>query len=254
MNITGIYQILNTITKDKYVGRSINIHRRFRMHRCELNKAKHENYLLQKSWNEYGEDKFTFTILDLCNIDELVEREQQYLNSGEFTLNISKSATWPNDIVKYTDAAGNVKYRTRRISDETKRKISEAHKKRIKTPEELEQVRSLSRARIGRRVSDAERARLKAIAPRGPEHPNFGKQASAERKYAIAKANGTSIRCVCGISGKVYTFNSVTQAAKTMRMATDKIYKVCRNSEAGQNRSEYRGFYMYFLKKRVVRR
>lgn len=247
---SGVYQILNIVTNEKYAGRSKDIERRLRNHKADLRAEKHHNRLLQSAWKTYGEENFVFSIIERCSQEETVQKEQQLIDSGEYAYNISKSALWPHDIVKYTDSLGNIRYRTKTLSEETKQKISAALKKRIKTPAELEQVRMLSVARIGKKVSEAERARLKQIAPRGPAHANFGKQASPERKAAIVRANGTSVHCRCGITGGIITFPSVTQAAKTLRMATDKIYLTCKRSESDSAASEYRGYYMRFIKRR----
>lgn len=247
---SGIYQILNLVTNDKYIGRSGNIPHRFRIHKSELSKDKHGNYLLQEAWRTYGEDNFTFSIIEECSPEEAVGREQVHTDSGIYTHNISKSALRPHDLIRYMDADGNVKYKSKRMSDETKKKISDAHKKRVKTPEEIAQVRSLFQARIGRAVSPEERVRLKAIAPRGPAHPNFGKPASPERKVAIARANGTSVHCICGITGKITTFASVTQAARELHFSTEKIYATCMFNEKNHCHKEYKGYYLCFIKKR----
>lgn len=55
-----IYYIINTKTKERYVGKTINIKKRLADHKNKLNKNIHINKKLQRAWNQYGEDSFIF--------------------------------------------------------------------------------------------------------------------------------------------------------------------------------------------------
>jgi group I intron endonuclease len=77
---TGVYKITNNKTKKIYIGSSINILRRWVEHKSELNKNTHKNDKLQKSWNKYGDENFTFTIIEECEKELLLIREQFYLD------------------------------------------------------------------------------------------------------------------------------------------------------------------------------
>lgn len=73
----AIYKIENIITKDCYIGSSTQINRRLKEHKTNLFKNKHSNNYLQKAWNKYGEDNFTFEIIkDLKELSELNKNEQ----------------------------------------------------------------------------------------------------------------------------------------------------------------------------------
>lgn len=78
--ICGIYCIENINTHKKYIGQSKNIHRRWTMHKWELNNNIHDNDYLQKAWNKYGSSNFTFSIIEECPIDKLDERELYYID------------------------------------------------------------------------------------------------------------------------------------------------------------------------------
>lgn len=71
----GIYCIENMITHTKYIGQSRDIRRRWTGHKIQLRKGQHKNLHLQRSWNKYGEENFSFDILEICPIDKLNERE-----------------------------------------------------------------------------------------------------------------------------------------------------------------------------------
>lgn len=78
--IGGIYQIRNTITNKIYIGSAKNFYNRFRIHKSFLNRNKHNNSYLQLAWNKYGAKNFEFIILEYCEADKLIEREQIYLD------------------------------------------------------------------------------------------------------------------------------------------------------------------------------
>ena len=61
---SGIYKITNLINKKYYIGSSLDIKRRWKEHRRNLIKNKHNNIHLQKSWNKYGENSFLFEIIE----------------------------------------------------------------------------------------------------------------------------------------------------------------------------------------------
>lgn len=77
----GIYKILCWSTNKFYIGNSSDIKRRFVEHRKNLRGNKHPNSYLQAAWNKYSELDFSFHILEYCENELLVEREQYYLNT-----------------------------------------------------------------------------------------------------------------------------------------------------------------------------
>lgn len=78
--ICGIYKIENLINKKLYVGSSNNIKRRWGEHIKSLNNNLHPNKHLQFSWNKYGQNNFTFNVLEECEEYNLLEREQFYID------------------------------------------------------------------------------------------------------------------------------------------------------------------------------
>ena len=110
----GIYKITNTVTGKFYIGSAVNIKIRWAVHRSQLGANKHHNRHLQNSWNKHGEYSFTFEVLECCEKERLIEREQFYIDNEKPAYNISPTAG--NSLgVKRTD--------------ETKRKMSEAMKR-----------------------------------------------------------------------------------------------------------------------------
>lgn len=77
--IAGIYCIENLVNHRKYVGQSTNIFDRWRRHIYALNQGSHENDYLQKSWVKYGQDNFSFSILEKCEETQLNDKERYYI-------------------------------------------------------------------------------------------------------------------------------------------------------------------------------
>lgn len=75
----GIYAIQNDINGKIYVGQSRDIEDRWKGHKNSLNKGEGINRHLQNSWDKYGEDNFTFSVLCECATSKLNEMEQYYI-------------------------------------------------------------------------------------------------------------------------------------------------------------------------------
>lgn len=70
---SGIYIITNIVNNKSYIGSSLDYKQRLRQHKYSLRNNKHYNKHLQSSFNKYGEENFTFNLLELCS--NLIERE-----------------------------------------------------------------------------------------------------------------------------------------------------------------------------------
>ena len=77
---SGVYSITNKCNGKIYVGSSVKIKQRWRGHISDLNKNKHRNPHLQRSWNKYGSDNFSFNIIENCSPKKVLELEQAYID------------------------------------------------------------------------------------------------------------------------------------------------------------------------------
>jgi len=78
--ISGVYKIVNTINGKMYIGSSIHINDRWKEHKRDLKNNKHHSKHLQRSFNKYGEDNFEFEIIEECEENETLIKEQHYLD------------------------------------------------------------------------------------------------------------------------------------------------------------------------------
>ena len=77
---SGIYRIYCKSEDKSYIGKSINIEERWKIHQNELKKGKHHNKKLQKVFNKYGKDDFEFSILkEVDDYYEITYYESYYV-------------------------------------------------------------------------------------------------------------------------------------------------------------------------------
>lgn len=76
----GIYRIRNLNNNKCYYGSAKDIKRRWSKHKSQLKYQRHENIILQRAWNKYGEEVFVFEVVELCDVDDLLNVEQKYLD------------------------------------------------------------------------------------------------------------------------------------------------------------------------------
>jgi predicted GIY-YIG superfamily endonuclease len=76
----GVYQIRCLGNGKIYVGSSVSLCDRWRVHRRDLRRGVHHNTHLQAAWRRYGELKFEFSVLELAKRTELLRAEQRWIN------------------------------------------------------------------------------------------------------------------------------------------------------------------------------
>mgnify|MGYP001772056195 CR=1 FL=1 len=190
-----IYQIKNSETGKCYIGQTTDFKRRKREHLNELRKHKHSNLYLQNAFDKHGESSFEFFILEECPKDQANEREIFWLNNfggfdSENNYNLCQ-AGGARGISEETRE----KLRSRTMSEETRRKMSEA-KKGIKlnlSDEQRKRIGERSRQNLTGRRHTAESKRkmsekLKESASRHPSWGMTGKHHSEEAKRKIIQA------------------------------------------------------------------
>lgn len=92
MKDIAVYRIRNTISGDFYIGSSIDIQERFRRHKRDLRNSKHHSIILQRAYNKYGEEAFIYEVLEKCTREEIIDRENFYLEALRPVYNICPTA------------------------------------------------------------------------------------------------------------------------------------------------------------------
>jgi group I intron endonuclease len=142
---SGIYAIVNSVDGKCYYGRTNNLDVRRRSHWSCLRNGKHKNPHLQRAWDTCGESAFTFVVVELAEVSELIDLEQRYLDENADGYNICDTAGGRGRLGLKATAA-------------TRRRMSAAVRRR---PPPGKKTRELwSRQRKGRRPSAEVRAKL----------------------------------------------------------------------------------------------
>ena len=87
-----IYKITNTLNGDLYIGSSQNFIKRYYTHVNHIRVNKKSCTLLVRAVNKYGEQNFKLEILEECAPENLLTREQFYLDTLSPKYNIAKIA------------------------------------------------------------------------------------------------------------------------------------------------------------------
>jgi len=200
---SGIYLIKNIVNNKVYVGSAVNIAKRWREHKRILKKGKHHCPHLQLAWDKYGEQSFTFEIIEIVsNTEHLLAYEQVYLDyyrphEREKGYNVCKVAGSSFGIKrseeskrKMSEAGRNMSKEKRRkiaesskgriVSEETRQKISEAHKGKIvseETRKKMSEAKKNISEETRRKIGEASKGR------------NVGRKHTEEEKQKISKAN-----------------------------------------------------------------
>lgn len=92
---SGIYKITNITTGDIYIGSSSRLETRKKEHILAANSGRHHSIIFQRAWDKYGSESFEFENLELCPNEQLLEREQYYIDLLKPKYNISPIAGAP---------------------------------------------------------------------------------------------------------------------------------------------------------------
>ena len=85
--ISGVYKITNTVTGDFYIGSSKDVKRRWKNHKYYIKCNEHPNNPLYLDMQKYSVDKFELQILAEVEIEQLKEKEQEFIEKLKPTYN-----------------------------------------------------------------------------------------------------------------------------------------------------------------------
>lgn len=176
MKLIGIYSISNNIDDRLYVGSSVNIEQRWKRHITDLHNNVHHSKHLQRFVNKYGIEVLSFNILEYSTVDNLLDREQYYLDtiSCKFNnckiagscLGSTRSDDYKKELSKRISGSGNPTYGIERTY-EWRKKISDANKGQVAWNKgktgvySQETLDKMSKSAIGRVVDKATRDKIR---------------------------------------------------------------------------------------------
>jgi group I intron endonuclease len=131
--ISGVYALVNVVTGKMYIGGRQSIVKAISRHYKDLSKGLHKNHELQKDYCVYGDCCFGHALLEQCDLNQIHDREQWWMDNVEDKYNLSSSAYGGHGLGIQT-------MKGRVMSEETKRKIGEKSRSRTHSQETRQKI------------------------------------------------------------------------------------------------------------------
>ena len=208
MSRSGVYEIRNLSDGKRYVGSTKDLSSRKSNHFYTLRNGRNKNQDLQRAWDKYGESSIEFVVVLECPKEELLEREQEIIDSYDFDslYNVQPVAGSPIGMKHSQEARDNISKgkiggvisqehrdaisRTktgRAMSEEARAKMSVSQSGR-KHSEEAR--KNMSIAQKGHKVSDETRLKI-SMAAKGHKR-GVGRVCSEETRARISESRKRS--------------------------------------------------------------
>lgn len=188
---SAVYVIQHRASLKVYVGSSARLKSRWGTHRRALEKGCHHSPKLQRAWDCYGAEAFTFKVLELVSVADLETVETFWIQT--------LGATEPDNGYNCAPVGGSIRgAKLPPFSEAHKAKLGAAQTGKRRTPEQRE---ALSKALRGRRMPDSQKeaARARMLgSKRGPlsdahreavSRAQKGKAISESHKLALSAAH-----------------------------------------------------------------
>jgi group I intron endonuclease len=203
---SGIYVIKFNDPFYFYIGRSVNVEKRIKDHKRDLNNNTHKNPRMQNVFNKYGSESMDSFLLAKVTEKDLIEQVEQSLIDlfidEDYCLNINRTAGVGCDVP---------------FTDERRRRIAEKATGRCGYKRSPEQRKKISDALMGHEVSDETKRKISESAK---------KRTGAKNPYSkkVLQINATTDEII----GE---FNSTACAGRAMNCASSNIARVCRGDQ-----------------------
>lgn len=170
-NKSGIYKWINNENGNTYVGSAVNLSKRINSY-FEEGELNRNSRPIKNALLKYGHKKFNLEILEYCEKEDLIKREQYYLDELTPEYNVLKQAYSLLGFKHSDETIEKLKLKTlseeqkefisqlhigKEVSEETRLKLSESmkeyHKNNPLTPEALENITAKTIEREGVKVT-----------------------------------------------------------------------------------------------------
>jgi predicted GIY-YIG superfamily endonuclease len=235
---SGIYLWTNKVNGKSYIGSSVDLTRRLRQYYGKKILTCKYISLIYQALSKHGHDKFSLGIIEYCEAEDLIKREQYYLDLLKPEYNIHQVAGSPlgHKYSEYTKKAMRTSALGRLHSMETRDKIAKAGIGRIFSEESRAKIgvsrlgckhteetkAKMKDKAIGRKQS--EEARQKIAASRtGRKHTEETKAKMRSAAAIFNLAKGKAVQVIDTKTGLTENFSSKSKAAIAMGVSVPTI-------------------------------
>ena len=220
---SGVYII--SYNNKNYVGSSSNLKKRIREHFSCLKRNTHPNSRLQRAFNKYGIEAFSYKIVSICPPEYLIKLEQWFIDNTKNTVNLNPFA--------YSSKGRVVKKSTRKkiskaligkiVSDKTRQLLSDI-KLGKPQPKSKETKEKMSKAKKGIVFSKEHKQKLKEAALKRSK--NLSNKVLGENNPS-AKLNWEIVKSIRESKDTVANLSSIYEVSKVTiyKIKTNKIWK-----------------------------
>ena len=216
---SGVYII--SYNNKNYVGSSSNLKKRIREHFNCLKRNVHPNSRLQRAYNKYGVDVFSYKIVATCPSEYLIKLEQWFIDNTKNIVNLNPFA--------YSSKG-------RKVLKKTRIKISKALKGKV-VSEETKQLLSLAKLGKPHYVSEETKNKMSEAGKRkvfSEKHKENLRIAALNRSKNLSEKvkgkNNPSAKLNLEIVREIRSSTlSVKELADKFNVAKMTIYKIKNN-------------------------
>ena len=238
---SGIYKIINTITKKCYVGSAKDFQKRWKRHFRDLKNQKHSSIKLQRSYNKYGKNAFICEIIEKIPYKRniILEREQYWINKLNSKINGYNigDASFGDILTGNPKRQEIITKRSKTLNDRIKNMTNEERKRKWGKPGKLngmygrhrteEEKNHLSKIHLGNKyalgckLSEETKEKIrKTREERGynlsENNPFYGKHHTEEtkRKLSLLRLGKRPTSCLKKVIADGIVFDAVADCAK----------------------------------------
>lgn len=179
MRRSGIYKIEHIASGRVYVGSAVQLNLRWNNHRHYLRMGAHHSHYLQRAWNKYGEDAFSFSVLEYVDDKQiLIQMEQHWIDtlSAAIKPNFNLAHVAGSGLGRVDSEETKSQKRARALQNNLiaytrTQKAMENHKAAMGRQDVRDKLSAAAKARppVSNESRAKSSARFKAL-PRSPEH------------------------------------------------------------------------------------
>jgi group I intron endonuclease len=196
MKQCGIYKITNKINNNYYIGSSIDINNRWKNHIKAV--KNNSSYPIHRAIRKYGVENFNFEIIELCDKNELLHKEQLLLDEHvgkTVCYNASKDVYAPMRGRKHTSKTKNqIKDKKKNIPESIRFLLGTSWRGK-KQPKSMVEKRAASIR--GRKYSEEHKKKLSNVAKNRYDTEGFEFPALINVKTGQIIPAGKNVRRMC---------------------------------------------------------